>query len=74
MILKKPYAFLIRYFKLIHTVLLILMIYLLYRTNVILNFFQEYISADKIITGKDFTGELFSQWMFTLPFIIIVIL
>ena len=74
MILRKPYAFLIKYFRFIHTVLLVLMIYLLYRTNVILNFFQEYISSDKIITGKDFTGELFNQWMFILPFIIIVAL
>lgn len=74
MILRKPYAFLIKYFRVIHTILLVLMIYLLYRTNVILNFFQEYISSDKIITGKDFTGELFNQWMFILPFIIIAAL
>lgn len=74
MILKKPYAFLIKYFKIIHIILLGLMSYLLYRTNVILNFFQEYIKADQLITGKDFTGELFNIWMFSLPFIIIVIL
>lgn len=74
MILKKPYAFLIKYFKLIHIVLLGFMSYLLYRTNVVLNFFQEYISSNQLITGKDFTGQLFNIYMFALPFIIIVFL
>lgn len=74
MILKKPYAFLIKYFKLIHVVLVLLMSYLLYRTNVIFNFFQEYINSNQLIIGKDFTGTLFNYWMFAIPFIIIVVL
>jgi len=74
MILRKPYAFLIKYFKTIHIILVLLMSYLLYSTNVILNFFQEYIVNNQLITGKDFTGQLFNTWMFALPFIIIVIL
>lgn len=74
MILKKPYAFLIKYFKLIHTILVIMMCYLLYRTSLILNFLGEYINSTQIITGKDFTGELFNKGMFALPFAIIVIL
>jgi len=74
MILRKPYAFLIKYFKLIHVFLVIPLCYLLYRTNVILNFFQEYISSEHIISGIDFTGELFNTWMFALPFLIILIL
>lgn len=74
MILRKPYAFLIKYFKLIHTILVVMMCFLLYRTSLILNFLGEYISSTQIITGKDFTGELFNTWMFALPFIIIVIL
>lgn len=74
MILKKPYAFLIKRFKLIHIVLLLLMSYLLYCTNIILNFFQQYIGSNQLMTGKDFTGELFNIWMFALPFIIGTIL
>lgn len=74
MILKKPYAFLIKYFKLIHVVLLLMMSYLLYRTNIILNFLQKYITTDQLLTGKDFTGQLFSIWNFAMPFIVIVIL
>lgn len=74
MILRKPYAFLIKYFKLIHTILVVMMCFLLYRTNLILNFLGEYISSTEIITGKDFTGSLFNTWLFYLPFIIIIIL
>ncbi|MBQ8206738.1 MAG: hypothetical protein IJZ77_04675, partial [Bacilli bacterium] len=74
MILRRPYAFLIKYFKLIHIFLVVLLCYLLYRTNVILKFFQEYLSSEQIISGRDFTGELFNTWMFALPFIIILIL
>lgn len=74
MILKKPYAFLIKYFKTIHIVLLVLMSYLLYRTNIILNFFQEYISSNQLTISKDFTGKLFNIYMFVIPFIIIVVL
>jgi len=74
MILRKPYAFLIKYFKLIHVFLVVPLCYLLYRTNVILNFFREYINSEQIVTGRDFTGELFNTWMFVLPFVIIVVL
>lgn len=74
MILRKPYAFLIKYFKLIHVLLVLPMCYLLYRTNVIFNFFQEYIGTENIVVGRDFTGELFNSWMFVLPFITIVVL
>ena len=74
MILRKPYALLIKHFRLIHGILLALTTYLLYRTNIILNFLQEYISTDEIITGIDFTGELFSSFMFSLPFTVIIFL
>ena len=74
MILRKPYAFLIKHFRLIHTILVIMLCYLMYHTSLILNFLSEYINSTKIITGKDFTGELFNTWMFYLPFITIIIL
>lgn len=74
MILKKPYAFLIKHFKLIHVILVLLMSYLLYHTNLVLDFFQQYISSNQLITGKDFTEELFNIWMFAIPFIIGTIL
>lgn len=60
MILRKPYALLIKNFKKIHLVLCILMAYLAYETNNILTFFNEYIS----------TGT-FTRTSFSLPSIYI---
>lgn len=45
MILKKPYAFLIKHFKLIHLILTGLYIYLLIKVNSLLNYFNGYISG-----------------------------
>ena len=48
MILRKPYAFLIKNFKLIHLFISLLVIFLKNKTNNILNFFKDYIN-DRII-------------------------
>ena len=45
MILKKPYAFLIKHFKLINLILTGLYIYLLIKVNSLLNYFNGYISG-----------------------------
>ena len=42
MVIRKPYAFLIKYFKLIHIILFIFMSYLVYKTNAIYVFFKDY--------------------------------
>ena len=44
MILRKPYAFLIKKFKIIHLILSLLMIYVAYKINSILNFIYDYIN------------------------------
>ena len=43
MILRKPYAFLIKYFKIIHLVISLLLVYLIGRTTKILGFFRRYL-------------------------------
>ena len=43
MILRRPYAFLIKHFRLIHLVLFVLFGYITYKANNILSFFKEYI-------------------------------
>jgi len=48
MILRKPYAFLIKHFKLIHLIISLLMFYLITRTNSILNFFKDYIQNNVV--------------------------
>lgn len=43
MILRKPYAFLIKYFRLIHAVLALLMLFTIYKANTFYKFIIEYI-------------------------------
>ena len=50
MILRKPYAFFIKYFKFLHAVIALLIALLLYRSFTIYNFFRAYI--------KDYNGAL----------------
>lgn len=46
MILRKPYAFLIKYFRLIHLFICLLMIFLISKTNNVLTFFKDYMNND----------------------------
>ena len=50
MIFKKPYAFLIKNFRLFHLILAIIMGYLVYQTNLLSSFFKEYLVNNKVIT------------------------
>lgn len=44
MILRRPYAFLIKHFRLIHLILFVLFGYITYKANNMLSFFKDYIS------------------------------
>lgn len=69
MILKKPYAFLIRKFKIIHLIMSSLMIYLAFKTSHILSYLKEYISSSVIL--RENASNYFNSLMF-LSVIIIV--
>lgn len=45
MILRKPYAFLIKHFRLIHLILTGIYIYLAIKVNILLNYYNDYISG-----------------------------
>ena len=51
MILRRPYAFLVKYFKIIHAILLLGASFLVYRTYKLITFFGSYIRDDSI--GKE---------------------
>ena len=74
MILRKPYAILIKNFKLIHTIITICMVYLVYKTYLIYDYIRVFMKTDMLATEKDITGELFNLQMFLLPGIIIALL
>lgn len=69
MILKKPFAFLIKYFKLINFILCILAIYIAYRSYNIISFFNEYILNN--YTGNYYEGFANS---YISPFMYLVII
>lgn len=72
MIFRKPYAILIKNFKLIHTLITFCMVYLLYRGYLIYSYIQEFMQTTMLAVREDITAEFFSSWMFILPGIIIV--
>ncbi len=70
MILRKPYVFLGKHFKKIHFILMAMLIYLAYKTNGLINFINDYMQNQSIITE---TGNLFTILMFFFPFLWILI-
>lgn len=63
MILRKPYAFLIKHFKLIHILLTGLLIYIFIKGMNILTFFNEYISAQQMTTIVGGEEYLFGNFL-----------
>lgn len=72
MIIRKPYAILIKNFKLIHTILLAIMFYLTYKIGMISKFFSDYFADNKTVIGQELTDELFNFLMYFSIFAIIV--
>ena len=66
MVFKKPYAFLMKNFKIIHVILTIFSIYLIMRVNNILNFFELFIKGN---INKVYAVEYISNF-----YIIVIIL
>lgn len=74
MILRKPYAFLIRHFKLIHLFILAAMSFLIYKSINILNFLNSYISNNqKISVLEDISGMYVSGFMIFFSIFIVLI-
>lgn len=71
MILRKPYAFLIKNFKLIHLVLTILIGVILYKTNKLLTFFNQYLSSGSYEVIDNLSSEYIGIYMYILIFIIL---
>lgn len=73
MVFKKPYALLIKHFKLIHIIITLFMAFLIYKMTGIISFFNEYVSSGwKSITESEVTSYI-SGFMY-ISLIIIVIL
>lgn len=64
MILRKPYAFLIKHFKLIHLIMTIFIGMLIYQTNTLLSFFNDFIGSTQTIVGMNVFETLFSSYSY----------
>lgn len=73
MLLKKPYAFIIKHFKLIHIILSILAIFLIYRTNVLLGFFNQYMENQNSVIGQNLRENLYNALMYIFPIVSIIV-
>ena len=61
MILRRPYAFLIKHFKLFHLILTAITVYLLRSTITILQFFTSYMATNEVLYYEDYSTQLFSK-------------
>ena len=73
MILKRPYAFFIKNFKLLHFIIFTLASILTYKTALIYSFMKEYCAGTSKIVGKNVTSELFSPLLFILIGLLIIV-
>ncbi len=73
MILRKPYAFLIKNFKLLHAILTVLMAYITYKTLNILSVFNEYFSSGVALIGTNTSKVAYPFLVFLFPIVILVI-
>lgn len=72
MVLKKPYAFLIKHFRLIHWILLIPMFYLIIKTKAIVGFFSDYIAYQYSLNFISAFVSLAGQYINILMYVAVV--
>lgn len=72
MILRKPYAFLIKHFRLIHLILAVLVCYSIYRTKILLDFFNEYAMDMINVVGQDLQSSLIPTLYLIVPVFVII--
>ncbi len=72
MILRKPYAFFIKHFKLFNIIITALNIFVIYKLVFLFQFFWEYSSNPLGAVGQDLTGVLLSPTIFIAGIFIII--
>ena len=73
MVFKKPYAFLIKHFKLIHLILGILTAYLTYKTTALVGFFREYASTGIIPYANNLASNYINFFMYGATVLVLII-
>lgn len=73
MILRKPYVFFIKVFKPIHILVATSIIYLIYLSNKILVFFNNYMYSNENVVGTVIQEKLITSAIYIIPFFIILV-
>lgn len=73
MILRKPYALLIKNFKKIHFVLAVLVTFILFKCNEILTFFKEYIAHGSYAHVGDLASQYIGEYLYIAIILVVVI-
>lgn len=72
MILRKPYAFLIKHFKLIHLIITFFMALSLIKSIDVISFFGEYAANESKYVGQQFSDVVYPTIVFIAPIIVII--
>ena len=72
MILRKPYAFFIKHFRFFHFVMLIFLGLIVYRTNIVRTFFNEYLNAVAYIIPENIASSMFTNTTYIWGVIVIL--
>ena len=73
MILRRPYAFLVKHFKIIHTILLLGSVFLIYKTYNLVSFFGSYIRNNSVVQGvKNLSSKYVTYPMMIVALLIII--
>ena len=73
MVLRKPYAFLIKHFKLLHLILTVGMIFSMYRTEMMIDFLNNYIVSNAMVIGQPIVATLYNVWVVLTPVVILIV-
>ena len=73
MILKKPYGFLIKRFRVIHIILTLLTVYIAFSSRNIISFFRRYVSSGYSVTVVDDMASQYINWSIYLTIILVII-
>ena len=73
MIIKKPYAFLIKHFRLIHLIISSLLIFLVYKTHSVYKFFNDYVHNGYYNYTSEISGTYINLYMFLAIIALIVV-
>ncbi len=73
MILRKPYAFLIKHFKLLHIILAFINFYIIKHTVSLAKFFVSYMNTSEVLYYENYSSQLFNRWMFILPILMVLV-